>query len=501
MLLWFSASEQHLERYFPFGSLLLVTAFIVTFFTLQIHDYQYKEEAINYYFKADLDKIEFPLYGQFARENMREDRYYHYLESISSQKISNIEIYWMQRLDPLFQKCLNSDQYVAPTSLRYLKWQENRREYLRMVDKIGIQKYGFKTAEPSFFNLLSNLFVQASFLQFITNLVMMIAIGPLLELRIGCVGILLSYFLCGIICVSNYALLAPFGMVPISGASGGVAGLLGMFLVFFLNAKIKYCYWTLRNFKCFEAKIFYVVLFWVLLQCLALKYTSFDSVNFIAQSIGFIGGILLAILIERRVTWQKSKSIIEYKVDDFDFRFKKAVEAISVSNYSEAKNIFYDLLKEYPTNKEIHFQLFNITKFNPASEEYHSIVQRIFSIRDSAKSTTTMINLVFKNYVRCAQPTIRFDMEIFMGLLRRFRKAGYLEDAEKILKVLVKHNHDYKLSEMLAREQLLLARGYLLKNDTVQGYRLLDWLVDVFPQSESAKQVKEYSSHKHLKAP
>ncbi|MGD9592089.1 MAG: tol-pal system YbgF family protein, partial [Candidatus Berkiella sp.] len=137
-------------------------------------------------------------------------------------------------------------------------------------------------------------------------------------------------------------------------------------------------------------------------------------------------------------------------------------------------------------------QLFNIVKTNPASEEYHDLAQKIFLIKDSSLATMSMINLVFKNYIKRAQPTIKFDVDTFVSLLGRFRKAGFYDDAEKILKVLIKHNTGEKLSEILAREQLLLARCYLLKKDKVHGDRLLERLVETFPNTESAKQAKSF---------
>jgi hypothetical protein len=213
----------------------------------------------------------------------------------------------------------------------------------------------------------------------------------------------------------------------------------------------------------------------------------------ISEGFAFLTGVLLAVLINKTLYINRDvRTVAIQKTTDIQARLAEAISEISLLNYSSAKNILYQLLDEYPTNKEIHFQLFNIVKNNPGSEEYHDIVQKIFSIKDSSRSTVAMINLVFKNYIRRAQPTIRFDIEIFIGLLQRFRKAGYYDDAEKILKVLIKHNNEDQLSEILAREQLLLARSYLMKNDKVQGDRLLTWLIETFPHTESAKQAKSF---------
>ncbi|MBI2792251.1 MAG: rhomboid family intramembrane serine protease [Gammaproteobacteria bacterium] len=478
---------------FPFGLLLLSVIYLLVFFTVQLEDDKYKNEAVKFYFQSELDKTEFPLYVKFVRKHIREDLYFRTLENITNGKITKLELYWMQRQDPFFQACLSSDKCLSPSTLAYLNWQEKRRAYLNLADKETFQQYGFKTATPSLLSAITNLFVQPNIFQLLINLLFLIAIGSIVESKTGIFRFFLSYCLCGISMVSIYCLLAPYSLIPLSGASGGVAGLLAMMLVFTKGKSIKFYIFNFRHITSFEASSVYVLILWLVSQFIILRFTSFDTVMLISQGFAFLTGLLLAILINKMLFINhETKTTTVQKTTDIQARLAEAISEISLLNYSSAKNILYQLLDEYPTNKEIHFQLFNIVKTNPGSEEYHDIVQKIFSIKDSSRSTVAMINLVFKNYLRRAQPTIRFDIEIFIGLLQRFRKAGYYDDAEKILKVLIKHNNEDQLSEVLAREQLLLARSYLMKNDKVQGDRLLVWLIETFPHTESAKQAKSF---------
>ncbi len=481
------------QGFFPFGLLLLTVTFLLVFFTIQFQDNKHRNEAIQYYFQNNLDKVEFPLYVKFMRKHMRNDFYYNQLENVANGKISEIEMYWMQRSDPFFQTCLNTDQCLSPSTLTYLNWQEKRREYLHMLDKISFHKYGFKPGNPTADSIITNLFINPDLYQFIINLLVLIAIGVLVEEKIGLVGLLLSYCLCGSAMVSIYCLLNPFSLVPVAGESGGVAGLLGMMLVFSRFSKVNLLYFNLREVCRVTINSGYVLLFWILSQSVLVYFTAFALIDFAAQTVAFLVGVLLALMIQQWASKPSAKKLnYEDRQTDLQARIQLAIKEISLLNYNEAKKILYLLLDEYPNNKEIYFQLFNIIKSNPSSEEYHDIAQKIFLIKDSSRSTVTMINLVFKNYIRRAQPTIRFDVETFVSLLQRFRKAGFYEDAEKILKVLIKHNPSEQLSEVLAREQLLLARCYLLKKDKVHGDRLLEWLVETFPNTESAKQAKSF---------
>ncbi len=346
--------------------------------------------------------------------------------------------------------------------------------------------------------MFTNLFTSPDLYQFIINVLFLIAVCALIEAKIGMLGLLLCYMLCGSSMVSIYCLLTPFSLVPVSGACGGVAGLIGMMLVFSKFGKVNFLYFNFREIRTHAFNGVYIFLAWTIGQISLVYFTAFDTVDYISELVAFLVGILIALMIQKISLSSKLTKIKNpVKSTDLQARLNDAVKEISQMNYNEAKKILYPLLDEYPTNKEIYFQLFNIIKSNPSSEEYHDIAQKIFLIKDSSRATVTMINLVFKNYIRRAQPTIRFDVDTFISLLSRFRKAGFYEDAEKILKVLIKHNDGDMLSEVLAREQLLLARCYLLKKDKVHGDRLLEWLVETFPNTESAKQAQAFVNIKN----
>lgn len=481
------------KGFFPFGLVLLTVTFLVVFLTVQLNDNKYRNEAIQYYFQHDIDKVEFPLYVKFMRKYMRDDFYYHQLENITNGKMTDMELYWIQRTDPFFQSCLNTDQCLTANTLTYLNWQEKRREYLHLLDKISFHKYGFKPGDPSAVNIITNLFVNPDLYQFVINLIFILIICAIVEKKIGVIGLLMSYLVCGLSMVSIYCLLTPFSLIAVSGASGGIAGLIGMVLVFSKLGNVNILYFNKREFHTKAINSVGIFIFWNVCQLCLVYFTAFDIVGYISQLVAFLVGVLLAMMLQKLLVHSTLKTVKHAdKPTDLQSRLNDAVKEISQMNYNEAKKILYPLLVEYPANKEIYFQLFNIVKSNPASEEYHDIAQKIFLIKDSSRSTVAMINLVFKNYIRRAQPTIRFDVDTFISLLSRFRKAGFYDDAEKILKVLIKHNNDDMLSEVLAREQLLLARCYLLKKDKVHGDRLLEWLVETFPNTESAKQAKSF---------
>lgn len=497
MILFKKTLQDQSKKFFPYGVLLLICINTVFFFTVQIDNQQYKEKAINYYFQNDLDKIEFPLFVRFLQTKMADENCFQKLENIFFGNTTKGEMYWMQRLDPLFQQCLGSKKCFPATSLYYMRWEEKRREYLKLIEKDATQRFGFESAQPSIMSLFTQTFVYSDPLEFVVNIFFLIALGVMIEAQIGLVGIVGCYLLFGTLMLSVYELLMPFSLVPLLGSYGAIAGLNGLFFGLYGFSKAG-CYYLAPDgvrHNYISTSLF--VLLWLLCQVIFLRFFTLNFIDLISEMMSFICGIIFAILI-RRIQNVSNKTILQKDIfSDFKVRLNEALEETSMTNYDKARKILTDLLNEYPNNHQVHYQLYNIAKLNPGSDEYHNIVQEIFSLRDHSKATIAMVNLVFNNYIRRALPTFRFDVGLFLNLLQRFRKAGYYEDAEKILAMLIKHNQNGRMSEMLAREHLLLARSYLSKNDKVQGGRLLKFLIDNFPQTESAKQVKTSIHQRH----
>lgn len=480
--------------YFPYGLIILAALSIVFFSFFQLKDRSISDEAINYYFKSGLDEFEVPHYIKFLKKYMRNELYFNLLSKMNQGHITKNELYWIMRNDPLFQGCLDRETCVTADTLSYLKWKENRRKYQRILSNDGFQQYGFKSAAPSLLDLGLSLIISNGIYNFIINMVFLIVFGTAVESKNGPFKILLVYVTCAMVMLCAYALMAQYTLMPIGGAGGGVAGLLGLTVAQNYFGKVNWFYFNGKKINYFSANICYAVGLWLLSKLLVELFTSFDWFCLMAQIFALLAGILLGMMGKPKKVYEVS----DINEQNLKNRLNKASELSSKMEYNQAKKILYSLLDEYPNNKEVLFHLYNISKINPDSEEYHAIVQKIFSLKDLSQSTTVMINLVFKNYIRRAKPAIQFNVHIFVNLLHRFRKFGYNDDAEKILKVLARYNSDGKLSETLAREQLLLARNYITLNDTIQSQRLIHSLLEEFPQTKSAQDAKTMVSHNNL---
>ena len=91
--------------------------------------------------------------------------------------------------------------------------------------------YGFVPAEISLRRLLAHQFLHADVFHFGFNMLFLWAVGGLLELTLGAALFAPAYLLCGVVAALGHAAFHPASTEPAIGASGAVAGAMGMFAV------------------------------------------------------------------------------------------------------------------------------------------------------------------------------------------------------------------------------------------------------------------------------
>ena len=155
------------------------------------------------------------------------------------------------------------------------------------------------TPELSFsipLSLFSSMFLHGGFFHLAGNMLYLWIFGDNVEDQLGHVKFFVFYILAGLAASLLYILTAPNSKVPMIGASGAIAGVLGAYMIRFPKARIL----TLIFFGFFIRVIpipaLFVLGFWFILQLLyalpSIGSTS-GGVAFFAHVGGFFAGIVL----------------------------------------------------------------------------------------------------------------------------------------------------------------------------------------------------------------
>ncbi|MFQ5910182.1 MAG: rhomboid family intramembrane serine protease [Thermoplasmata archaeon] len=90
----------------------------------------------------------------------------------------------------------------------------------------------------SLYTLFTSMFLHASFMHLIFNMIALIFIGPLLEERIGTPRFAVIYIISGIIGTLAFSLMHLNEVAIVLGASGAISGILGAFAILYPREKI-----------------------------------------------------------------------------------------------------------------------------------------------------------------------------------------------------------------------------------------------------------------------
>jgi membrane associated rhomboid family serine protease len=160
----------------------------------------------------------------------------------------------------------------------------------------------------SFFGLLypplvTSIFLHGSWFHVLFNMLYLWIFGDNIEDRLGHLRFLFFYLLAGIAANLIYYVTATTSPIPLIGASGAIAGVLGGYLITFPNAKITTLFFVF--FFAFLRKIpaIFFLLFWFIIQILngiSNAGVTGSSVAWWAHIGGFITGLILIPLITRR---------------------------------------------------------------------------------------------------------------------------------------------------------------------------------------------------------
>jgi membrane associated rhomboid family serine protease len=149
---------------------------------------------------------------------------------------------------------------------------------------------------PIILTLFTAMFLHGGLFHLGGNMLYLWIFGDNVEDQLGHVKFLVFYILCGLGASLLYVLTTPDSQVPMIGASGAIAGVLGAYVIRFPRARILTLIFFGFFIRIVAIPAFFVLGFWFVLQLLfalpSIGSTS-GGVAFFAHVGGFLAGIVL----------------------------------------------------------------------------------------------------------------------------------------------------------------------------------------------------------------
>ena len=131
--------------------------------------------------------------------------------------------------------------------------------------------------------------MHGGWMHLIGNMVFLWIFGDNIEDSMGHKKFLFFYLICGIFAAYLQALINPESTIPMIGASGAIAGILGAYLILHPKANINVLFWIIIFITVVKVPAFIVLSVWIISQF----FGSTGGVAYFAHIGGFIAGALL----------------------------------------------------------------------------------------------------------------------------------------------------------------------------------------------------------------
>lgn len=145
--------------------------------------------------------------------------------------------------------------------------------------------------------LLSHMFLHAGFLHLAGNMLFLWIFGDNLEDQMGHLSFLIFYLASGLVAALAQIAPDPASTIPMVGASGAIAGVMGGYLLLFPRARVDILLIFIIFFRVFTIPAFIVLGLWFALQIFGGLGTPTEEggVAYWAHAGGFVAGIVLTL--------------------------------------------------------------------------------------------------------------------------------------------------------------------------------------------------------------
>jgi membrane associated rhomboid family serine protease len=156
------------------------------------------------------------------------------------------------------------------------------------------------TAIPGALTLVTSMFMHGGLFHLLGNMLYLWIFGNNIEDLLGRVRFLIFYLACGVIAAAAHLILNPNSTMPMVGASGAIAGVLGAYLITFPRARVLVLVFIVFFITTARIPAFWVLGIWFIMQLMYVSNNGGEGANIAYMA--HIGGFLVGMLLIRKMS-------------------------------------------------------------------------------------------------------------------------------------------------------------------------------------------------------
>jgi len=469
----------------PAVTICIILINCLVFFFFQSGEREMFYEAQQHYFESELAEIEIPRYIEYAKQKLKNIPNLQEQKELDEETLVRYHIEMDKDYD--FSKRLRNDEIITPKDPVYAKWKKLRNIYEEKLSRVVFINYGFRPAYKSLITSFTYMFLHGSFGHLLGNMIFLWIVGCVLEL--GCGRILYTgiYLIGGLLSVVLFWLIYMQSTVPLVGASGAIAGLMGTFTVLFGKKKVNIFYSLGFYFNYVKVPAIILLPIWIGNELYQLFFSGISQVAYVAHIGGLAGGALLGFISLKFPVILDKNIFKEDPKDEITPLIEEALKSISELDMEQGRKLLNKVLEKEPGNLIALTHLYNVEKHNPESVNFHETAKKLLSLLiQSNKSPKTAYN-IYKEYISLSNRP-RFSPQLYLRISTICIETGHFENAKKILAILLKNK---SILPGIPMTLLKLANGYRQKGMQDNWKRVLQVIGSKYPDSPEAQIAKK----------
>lgn len=424
----------------PLVTVLLVMANALVFAFFQSSDDQVEEQAAERYLASGVLEHEWDWFLDWADTTSAtgiDARSLHQaLPEVGERRHADFIRLITIESEPEFQQAVRDEWFVPAESAAYRQWEaaraqlaEDRQESFTRRNMLGYDKVEAST-------MLTHMFMHGSVMHLIGNMMFLVLLGILLEPALGAFRFLLGYIASGF-GAAGVSLVVHWGegggMV---GASGAIAGLMGLLTLVYGMRRIRFFYWAFVYFDYVRAPALLLLPLWLGWELFALIVYEGSNVAYEAHIGGIVCGAAIGALLVRtnqvNSHWLESATGDE-RLEGDQTSVRQAQAALDELNAAQAKRLLKPLLSRHGEELQLLNLYLAACQLRSGDPDLHDAARRILELPGDSSAQRQLVADTFKRYLDATGGRMRLRADLALGLSGRFIQWQRFEEARALI--------------------------------------------------------------------
>ena len=423
----------------PVVTILLILVNVFVYFGFQLGDHAASMAAQKYYLESGLVDIELPRYRAFTEGRAFANADIEAVAELSEEASTAMLVEAIR--DGRFQAALDNDAIITSDDPAHAKWKPLRAEFLAKYESSVTVRWGFRPIHHRPATWFTYMFLHGGIGHLIGNMIFLWLVGCILEYGAGRLSYIVIYVLGGVAAVGLFFIVERHSAIPLVGASGSIAALMGALAVLFGRERIHIFFSVGFYFNNFRILAIYLLPLWVGNELFQLFFGGVSQVAYIAHVGGLLGGAAIAAVHKRFWKDVDTEVLGEETEDTASPILEEAMTHMENLEFGRARRLLAALQQESPDNPEVLKLLFGIDRHYPERPVIHTTAAAYLKHLAGNLDQRGALLQAYDRYI-AAVKTPRLPPELLLAVCRALTAGDRPADAEHILAVLHKQRSD-----------------------------------------------------------